>query len=87
MGIQEAREIIRQKPHLIWYSKNYDGFSEEVIVEAVLNYGDWEDVQAVIKALGIGRVAEIFETCAFRQRTNYRPEVQDYFHRYFQKHA
>jgi hypothetical protein len=46
-------DFIKKRPHLIWYTKDYDKLSPEAIVEAVLNYGDWDDVKKVIEILGI----------------------------------
>ena len=83
----DFRDIIRHKPYLIWYTKNYDALGEESVVEAVLNYGDWDDVQELIKSMGIKKVAEVFKTQAFRVRTNYRPEIRNYFNLYFNKYA
>jgi hypothetical protein len=58
-------------------------------VEAVLNYGNWDDVQKLIKILGIKRVAKIFrqQTAPDKMRCNYRPDVKHYFNLYFQKYA
>ena len=80
-------DFIRRRPSLIWYSKDYDNLPEESIVEHVLNYGNWDDVQKVIHILGVERVAQIFNTYAFRPRTNYFPEVRHYFKLYFDKHV
>jgi len=82
-----AQELIQQKPYLIWYTKSYDQLEDASIVEAVLNYGDWGDVQEIIKILGIKRVAEIFHQYAFRPRTNYFPQICNYFSLYFEKYA
>ncbi len=46
-------EFIKKRKHLIWYVRNYDKLNAEAIVEATLNYGDWNDVQRLIKILGI----------------------------------
>ena len=83
----DYRDIIRNNPGLIWYTRDYDHLSEESVVEAVLNYGNWEDVEGLIKSLGIKRVADIFNTYAFRPRTNYFPQISNYFRLYFDKYA
>lgn len=80
-------DFISERKHLIWYVKDYRALSEESIVEATLNYGDWDDVQVIIRILGITRVAEIFRKQVNRPRKNYRPEVSHYFNLYFDKHA
>ncbi|MEK7615814.1 MAG: hypothetical protein AAB420_01230 [Patescibacteria group bacterium] len=83
----DYRDIIRKNPGLIWYSRNYDGFEESTVVEAVLNYGDWDEFKALKESLSVERVAEIFRENAFRERTNYRDDVRQYFTLYFDKHA
>ena len=83
----KVQDIIKQKPYLIWHTKNYDGLSEEAVVEAVLNYGDFDDVQKIIQILGIKKVAEIFRKQATLPRCNYRPEIKNYFQLYFAKYA
>ncbi|TSC95166.1 MAG: hypothetical protein CEN87_178 [Parcubacteria group bacterium Licking1014_1] len=81
------QDIIRKKPYLIWYVKNYDSLDESAIVEAVLNYGDWDDVQQLIKLLGVKKTAKIFRKQISGFRTNYRSEVKNYFKLYFDKYA
>jgi len=83
----KAQDIIKQKPYLIWYTKNYDGLNDEAVVEAVLNYGDWDDVQNLIKILGIKRVAEIFREQSRRPRSNYDKKIAHYFQLYFNRYA
>lgn len=87
MAIREARDIIRQKPYLIWYSKNYDGFSKETIVEAVLNCGDWEELQDLIKIFGKQKVADIFFKQINYPRCNYLPKRASFFENYFSDYA
>ncbi len=81
--IELARDIIRKKPQLIWYSKNYDGFELSSIVEAVLNYGDWDDFKELIGAIGIEEVAKTFYEHAFRPRCNCKKEVLEFFDGFF----
>lgn len=81
--------FIKSKPYLLWYVKDKSKVSPEAVVEAVLNYGDWPDVQKLIKILGIKKVAKIFNQQQHLSsgRTNYRPEVANYFNLYFKKYA
>jgi hypothetical protein len=86
----KPQDIIKRKPSLIWYTKNYDGLSDESVVEAVLNYGDWEDVKALFSILGVKRTAEIFKKQTTNRkwgRTNYHKDVMRYFNLYFNRHA
>lgn len=80
-------DFIVKRKHLIWYVKDYRALNEEAVVEATLNYGNWNDVQEIIRILGIARVAEIFRAQVSRPRKNYRPEVSHYFNLYFDKYA
>lgn len=86
----QLKTFIKKRPYLIWYAKNYEDLSPESIVEAVLNYGSWDDVQALIKILGIKEVARIFRKKSKPSkigRQNYRSEIINYFNLYFKKHA
>ena len=84
---KKLTNFIKKRPYLIWYSKNYEGFSAEVIVEAALNYGNWDDVQKLIKIIGIKKMARIFRKQTRRKRVNYYPEIVNYFQLYFKKYA
>ena len=67
-----------------------DKLNEASIVEHVLNYGDWDDVQEMIKILGMKKTAEIFRQKSIPDkfgRQNYDPLVKNYFQLYFNKHA
>ena len=79
-------EFIKKRPHLIWYTKNYEGLDAASIVEATLNYGDWDDVQTLIKILGIKKVAKIFrEKSKLGKwgRQNYHAMTKHFFTLYF----
>jgi len=80
-------DFVKKRKHLFWSTKNYDGLSNEVIVESVLNYGDMNDVSELISLLGMKEVAKIFYENTNRPRINYRPEIKNYFQLYFQKYA
>lgn len=80
-------DFVRKRKYLFWSTKNYDGLSNEAVVEAVLNYGDMNDVRELISLLGMQKVAKIFHENTNRARVNYRPEIVNYFQLYFQKYA
>ena len=44
---------MKARKHLVWYVKNPEDLNIESIVEHTLNYGDWKDVQKLIKIAGI----------------------------------
>lgn len=79
--------FIKKRLYLIWHTQNYEKLSEESIVEAVLNYGDYSDVLDLIKILGIKKMAKIFRQKSGGKRSNFRPEIKNYFNLYFDKHA
>lgn len=81
------QDIIKQKPYLAWYVKDPGQLSDESVLEHVLNYGNWEDVKTYIRIKGSRETAQIFRKTNSKRRTNYLPEVQHYFMRFFQKYA
>mgnify|MGYP001592260609 CR=1 FL=1 len=80
-------EFAESRKQLFWSTKNYVGLSKEAVVETILNYGNWNDVKILFSILGITEVVAIFRQQTSRPRTNYRPEVANYFNLYFQKYA
>ena len=83
----EIKDFAKKRPYLFWHIKDFDSLSEEAIVEAVLNLGSWEDTQELIKILGIEKTASIFRKRSKEKRSNYRPEIKNYFELYFKKYA
>lgn len=81
------KEFIAKRPQLVWSTKDYERLSEPAIVEAVLNFGDFADVKALLSILGIKKVASIFRKQMSKVRTNYDPKIANYFRLYFQKYA
>ncbi len=79
--------FIKKRPYLIWYTKNYKGLSPEAVVEATLNYGDWNDVQKLIGILGIQKTAAVFKKQTRQKRCNYHKKSKHYFSLYFKKHT
>ena len=79
--------FVRKRKHLFWSTKNYDGLSNEAVVEGVLNYGNMNDVKELISLLGIQEVAKIFHKQTHRMRINYDPKIVHYFSLFFQKYA
>jgi len=79
--------FIQSRPHLVWYVRDLEHLSEGSIVEHVLNYGNWKDFRELIRILGTRRTAQDFRERADLPRTNYRPEIKNLFHLYFERHA
>ena len=49
----DIHQFIKERPYLIWYvsKENLGKLNDESIVEHVLNYGNWDDVQKMIEIL------------------------------------
>lgn len=83
-------DFIKKRPYLVWWVKEYDKLNAAAIVEATLNYGDWNDVQTLIKILGLTKVAKIFHEQSKSSklgRQNYSAKTKNYFTLYFKAHA
>ncbi len=86
--MKKINAFIKKRPYLIWHTKDYENLNEEAIVESVLNYGDWDDVQKMISILGIKKVAGIFRKQTKKgRRINYASQIVNYFRLYFNKYA
>lgn len=83
----KVQDLIKKKPYLVWYTKKYDALSDEAVVEAILNYGDFDDVKKLIKILGIKKVAAIFRKQIKNPRCNYDVKIKHYFSLYFKQYA
>ena len=80
-------EFIKQRKYLVWSTDNYDNLGPEVITEAVLNYGDFGDIDELKKIIGIKKMAKIFRKAAKQKRTNLRPEIVNYYNLYLKRYA
>ena len=76
-------DIIKKKPYLAWYIKNPENLSDQSVLEHVLNYGNWDDVQQFIKIKGKEKTAQLFKNTLTHKRTNFPKEIKSYFIRYF----
>ena len=83
----DMHEFIKARRYLIWYVNDYDKLDARAIVEATLNYGDWDDVQKLIEILGIKEIARIFKEYSSQPRSNYDHMVTHYFNLYFSQYA
>jgi len=86
----DKSEFILKIRSLFWSvsDSKLDLISDELFVETVLNYGRLEDVQTLFGLLGLEKVSTIFRKGAIqRERTNYLPQVKNYYTLYFDKYA
>jgi len=79
-------DLIKEKPYLFWDVKDIENLSEESIVEAVLNRGDFSDFLKLMDLIGIKRMADIFYNQISRRRKNYNKKTENYFRLFFETH-
>jgi hypothetical protein len=80
-------KFAKARPYLFWSTTDYRALSAAVILENTLNYGEWADVMAVFKILGLKKAAAIFREQTTGERVNYRPKTLNYFKLYFKEYA
>ena len=85
--LDKARGLIRDKPYLVWATKNYDELSPQSIFEGVISYGDWSDFMFLTELFGMDQSARLFEEIKDKRRSNLRIQTVNYFTKYFEKHA
>jgi len=88
----EMKEFLHQQRDIFWHfnKEKLHGLSDDVIVEYVLNYGDYDAVKNLFAIWGTAYTAEVFYrsiALSERRAKNYFPQVRQYFDRYFQRHA
>ncbi len=83
------KTLIKKYKNLFWYfdSATIENMSDSVMVEFILNYGDWKAFQNLVKVLGEQQVALLFKKLAAKKRANLQPEIINYFKLFFQYHA
>lgn len=90
MASEKIQDFAESRRAFWWWAKDPRALSEEAIVEGVLNCGNWDDVQELIRLLGMERVAAIFYrdiNISPRRRGNYHRKTLNYFSDYFKRHA
>jgi hypothetical protein len=83
----DLHSIIIDKPALAWSISNPKTLSEEAVVERVLEYGDWKDVQKLFEIKSKPEIAKLFYKTTQKARSNYSPQIEHFFKLYFQKHV
>lgn len=87
MPTQKIQDFILKKPYLTWYIKDPHKLSPASILEHLLNYGNWSDIQQFIQLYGLNSTASLFDQITQKKRNNLFPEIKHYFQLYFQHHA
>lgn len=81
------KKFIQKNKALFWWVKDKEKISEEILVEAILNYGTRESVKELFDILGMEHVAEIFFKQIRKKRNNYNPRTINFFSLYFGRYA
>ena len=87
----ELKALIRKNAQLFWYSKDSEkeNLPLPVVLEFFINYADKEDIKELFKIVGIKKAAAVFfdQIKNWGVRSNYFPELQNYFTLYFHRYA
>lgn len=86
---EELKKYIDDRSAYFWYTPESEkhNISDALLVETILNDGTMDDVRALIKIMGINKVAEIFFSAKGRERQNYYPEIRNFFTLVFNRYA
>lgn len=86
---KSLKKFIKENSELFWYIKpeSRENVSDELLVETILNYGDYKSVKKLFNLLGKEKVARIFFKQSGKNRQNYLKLVKHYFTLYFKQYA
>ena len=87
----ELKVLIRKNASLFWYSKDSEkeNLPLAVVLEFFLNYADKTTIKELLKIVGVENAATAFfkDVKIKGTRSNYFPQIQNYFSLYFKKYA
>ncbi len=86
----EVKAFILKNQDLFWHipKSRLEFISHNVLVEYILNYGDYNSVKELFELLGTDYVARIFfEANKNPDRTNYNRLAKHFFTLYFKRNA
>ena len=75
-------KLLINRPDLNWYTPNPSGLDDEPALEAILNYGDWNDFIIMMQIVGKSGFKQLFTKIDNKPRSNLRPEIKHYFKLY-----
>jgi hypothetical protein len=87
---KEIKDFIRKNRALFWHipDNKVEVISQDVLVEYIINYGDYDSVKELLNLLGVEKVAAIFRKNNQSQtRTNYNKLNRHFFELYFNRYA
>ncbi len=87
MAKKTLSSLLVGRPDLNWFSPNVAKLPDDKAFLAILNYGQWSDVQQAIKLIGLDRAKILFTKLNLGKRPQLRPEIKHYFSLYFKKYA
>ncbi len=89
MRTPEIKEFILRHSDLFWYTPQdkKEDISDDLLVETILNYGTLNEFKDLEKLMGQQKLSTIFLGVEGRKKTNYYPEVYNFFYLYFKNHA
>jgi len=79
--------LVKTNPSLIWYTKSYGQLDAEVITEAILNHGSWQEVNQLNQILGFNTASQIFQKLNSSPRNNLHPLTRHFFTLYYARHS
>jgi hypothetical protein len=89
MKSNHLEDFINKNKHLFWWTPENQkkNISTESLVENVLNHGDEYNISQLFELIGIDKVANIFFKQIRANRSNYYPQVKNFFNLYFNRHV
>lgn len=87
MNVKLFEEVFKDKPYFFWWVEDIKKVSNEAAVEAILNNGNWREVEALFKILGLRKVWTIFQKQISGERSNYREQTINFFKLFFERHV
>jgi hypothetical protein len=85
----ELRAFIKGHSYLWWWvpEEKKENLSLDSVVEAILNYGNINDIKRLFDLVGTEKTAGIFSKQISGKRPNYGKRTINFFKLYFQRHA
>ncbi|MEN0051543.1 MAG: hypothetical protein AAF806_31050 [Bacteroidota bacterium] len=81
--------LIQDCSYLFWWmpEESKKALPVESIVEAILSYGNLDQVKKLFEQVGLEKTAEIFRKQIAQKRVNYKRRTQHYFNLYFNEYV
>jgi hypothetical protein len=88
-NLEEIQKFIEKNSELFWHipKQKLKDISLDVLVEYVINYGDYDSVKELLQLIGVEEVAYIFRKNNLDSRSNYNSLNRHFFNLYFNRHA